>query len=157
LAQALQATAATPETSALQHRSATDDSIMALLSPGRGGGDAAANQAAALSELNLDSESAVLQAILDAIKDSSTTDAGDEGDSDMYADVQAALRDAERVAVSGVSDRASGQSVLRSHEVQSLGDQLKRARSTVGAPSCIDASVHPQKVAFAVGTSVGFV
>jgi hypothetical protein len=108
------------------------------------------NAAVGANELSLQGESDVLQAIIDALKDTRPEEETEN------AEIMAALRHAERVAAAGVSNKATGQSVLRMHEVHGLADQLKRARTTVGPPSCIDAGSPSSGVAFAIGTTVGF-
>ena len=110
----------------------------------------------AQSELSLAEEEQVLQAILNAIEGKQSSISSDLGVDTQ--DVEAVLDHAERVASMG-GTKQRGTSVLHTHELHMLKDELKRARSSAGWPQCIDVVIKSgsQNPLIGVGTTIGLV
>lgn len=107
------------------------------------------------SDVSLTNEEEVLKAILNAL-DEQPQSGAQELMSDT-SDVEEVLAHAQRIAASGVSNRALGQSVLHTHENHAIREELRIARTTLGWPSCLAVSPDVRSTLIIVGTSMGLI
>ena len=96
------------------------------------------SSSSAPSPFSVDDEDQILQAILGALQDEQSSVSTEMG-ADTF-EVEAVLDRAEQLAMSIASGGTldAGNSVLQLHENHVLKEEIKKAKSTTGWPTCVD-------------------